>query len=57
MKYTTAVTLLIAETGAVNLNGFPVHVNPESTLYENTQAATNFGFVDIPVGLDEVNFM
>ena len=55
MKYTAA--LLIAETGAVNLNGFPVYVNPESTLYENTQAQTNFGFVDIPVGLDEVDFI
>jgi len=34
-----------------------VYVNPESTLYPNTQAQTNFGFVDIPVGLDEVNFL
>ena len=56
MKY-TAVSLLIANTGAVSLSGFPVYVNPESTLYQNTQAQTNFGFVDIPVGLDEVNFM
>jgi len=56
MKY-TAVSLLIANTSAVSLNGFPVHVNPESTLYANTQAQTNFGFVDIPVGLDEVNFL
>jgi len=32
-------------------------VNPESTLYPNTQAATNFGFTDIPVGLDEVSFL
>ena len=32
-------------------------MNPESTLYSNTQAATNFGFVDIPVGLDEVSFL
>merc|ERR1719460_1769330 len=55
MKYTAA--LLIAETGGVKLSGFPITVNPESTLYENTQAATNFGFVDIPVGLDEVNFL
>jgi len=31
-------------------------VNPESVLYPNTQAATQFGFVDIPVGLDEVSF-
>ena len=37
--------------------GVPVLVNPESTLYSNTQAQTNFGFVDIPVGLDEVNFL
>ena len=56
MKY-TAVSLLIANTGAVSLSGFPVYVNPESTLYPNTQAQTNFGFVDIPIGLDEVNFM
>jgi|TARA_B110000285_G_C14927767_1_gene515881 hypothetical protein len=55
MKY-TAVALLISESGAVQLNGFPVHVNPESVLYANTQAATDFGFVDIPIGLDEVNF-
>jgi len=34
-----------------------VLVNPESTLYSNTQAQTNFGFVDIPVGLDEVSFL
>merc|ERR1711934_1175688 len=47
-------TVGLAQTGS---KGFPVHVNPESTLYENTQAATNFGFVDIPVGLDEVNFV
>ena len=56
MKY-TAVSLLIANTGAVSLSGFPVYVNPESTLYANDQAATDFGFVDIPIGLDEVNFM
>lgn len=31
-------------------------MNPESVLYPNTQAATQFGFVDIPVGLDEVSF-
>ena len=37
--------------------GTPVLVNPESVLYENTQAATNFGFVDIPVGLDELSFL
>lgn len=37
--------------------GVPVLVNPESTLYANTQAQTNFGFVDIPVGLDEVDFL
>jgi len=37
-------------------SGVPVLVNPESTLYSNTQAATDFGFVDIPVGLDELNF-
>ena len=56
MKY-TAVALLISESGAVQLNGFPVHVNPESVLYTNDQAATNFGFIDIPVGLDEVSFL
>ena len=55
MKY-TAISLLVANTEAVKLGGFPVYVNPESTLYANTEAATNFGFVDIPVGLDEVNF-
>ena len=43
--------------GFVQLDGVPVFVNPESTLYANTQAATNFGFTDIPVGLDEVSFM
>lgn len=37
--------------------GTPISVNPESMLYSNTQAATNFGFVDIPVGLDEVSFL
>ena len=37
--------------------GTPVLVNPESVLYQNTQAATNFGFVDIPVGLDELSFL
>ena len=41
----------------IQLDGVPVLVNPESTLYQNTQAATNFGFVDVPVGLDEVNFL
>merc|ERR1711935_903933 len=48
------ITVGLAQTGS---KGFPVHVNPESTLYSNTQAATNFGFVDVPVGLDEVNFL
>jgi hypothetical protein len=48
------ITVGLAQTGS---KGFPVHVNPESVLYANTQAATNFGFVDIPVGLDEVNFV
>jgi hypothetical protein len=37
--------------------GTPIYVNPESVLYPNTQAATNFGFTDIPVGLDEVSFL
>lgn len=37
--------------------GTPIYVNPESVLYSNTQAATNFGFTDIPVGLDEVSFL
>ena len=48
------ITVGLAQTGS---KGFPVYVNPESTLYPNTQAQTNFGFVDIPVGLDEVNFV
>ena len=43
--------------GFVQLDGTPIFVNPESVLYPNTQAATNFGFTDIPVGLDEVSFM
>jgi len=48
------ITVGLAQTGS---KGFPVYVNPESTLYPNTQAQTNFGFVDVPVGLDEVNFV
>jgi len=47
------ITVGLAQTKST---GIPVLVNPESTLYPNTQAATNFGFVDIPVGLDELNF-
>jgi len=43
--------------GLAQTSGVPVFVNPESTLYSNTQAATNFGFVDMPVGLDELNFL
>jgi hypothetical protein len=44
----------LLQTGS---EGFPVYVNPESVLYPNTQAATNFGFVDMPVGLDELNLV
>jgi len=48
------ITVGLAQTKS---SGIPVLVNPESVLYPNTQAATNFGFVDIPVGLDEVSFV
>jgi hypothetical protein len=48
------ITVGLAQTASA---GFPVLVNPESTLYTNTQAATDFGFIDIPVGLDELNFV
>jgi len=41
----------------IQLDGVPIFVNPESTIYSNTQAATNFGFIDVPVGLDEVSFL
>jgi hypothetical protein len=61
MKYAAVVALFLSgSTQGVKLSsksrGFPVLVNPESTLYTNTQAATEFGFVDIPVGLDELSF-
>jgi len=45
------------EQSLLQTEGTPVYVNPESVLYSNTQAATNFGFTDIPVGLDEVSFL
>jgi len=34
-----------------------VYVNPESVLYPNTEAATSLAFVDMPVGLDELNLV
>merc|ERR1712086_779278 len=59
MNKATVIALFLNASLAVKLgsSGVPVYVNPESTLYSNTQAATNFGFTDIPVGLDEVSFL
>jgi|TARA_B110001450_G_C17469335_1_gene419511 hypothetical protein len=37
--------------------GVPITVNPESTLYTNSEAAANLGTVDVPVGLDEVSWL
>ena len=58
MNKATVIALFLNASLAVKLgsSGVPVYVNPESTLYSNTQAATDFGFVDIPVGLDELSF-
>ena len=58
MNKATVIALFLNASLAVKLgsSGGPVYVNPESTLYANTQAATDFGFVDIPVGLDELSF-
>ena len=59
MNKATVIALFLNASLAVKLgsSGVPVYVNPESTLYSNTQAATDFGFVDIPVGLDELSFL
>lgn len=46
------ITVALAQTA-----GVPVHVNPESMLRSNTEAATNLGFVDMELGPDEVSFM
>ena len=58
MNKATVIAIFLNSSLAVKLasSGTPVFVNPESTLYTNTEAATNFGFVDIPVGLDELSF-
>lgn len=41
----------------LQVNGVPVYVNPESVLYQNTEAAANLGFVDMRVGPDELNLL
>ena len=46
------ITVALAQTA-----GVPVHVNPESLLRANTEAATNLGFVDMELGPDEVSFI
>ena len=46
------ITVALAQT-----NGVPVHVNPESMLSTNTEAATNLGFVDMECGPDELSFL
>ena len=58
MNKATVIAIFLNSSLAVKLasSGVPVLVNPESTLYANTEAATDFGFVDIPVGLDELSF-
>ena len=41
----------------VQTQGVPVYVHPESMILQNTQAATNLGFVDMECGPDELSFL
>ena len=39
----------------LQVNGVPVHVNPESMIVGNTEAATNLGLTNMEIGPDEVS--
>jgi hypothetical protein len=45
----------IDDTVVLQINGVPVHVNPESMIIQNTEASTNLGLTGMMLGPDEVS--
>mgnify|MGYP007004482536 CR=1 FL=1 len=63
MKYAILLALVASTEGynlpadevVLQVNGVPVHVNPESMIVSNTEAATPLGLTDMVIGPDEVS--